>query len=102
MILRFAVACARPGRTRSRELPMLMKRVVSFCGLEMVRVTIVRWPRGAQDEIEVPPHPAGRYGGGIILATFHTHPNAGPNHQQEPSPTDIRAVRLDPDFSIKC
>ncbi len=62
------------------------------------RFTIERWPRGAQDEIEVPPHSDGRRGAAVILATFHTHPNPGPTYQQEPSPTDIRAVRLDPDL----
>lgn len=34
----------------------------------------------------------------VILATFHTHPNPGPDFLQEPSLTDIRAVRNDPDL----
>ena len=33
------------------------------------------------------------------MATFHTHPNPGSEFQQEPSATDIRAVRDDPDLS---
>ena len=33
------------------------------------------------------------------MATFHMHPNPGDNYQQEPSLTDIRAVRDDPDLS---
>lgn len=32
------------------------------------------------------------------MATFHTHPNPGSDFQQEPSLTDIRAVRNDPDL----
>jgi proteasome lid subunit RPN8/RPN11 len=35
----------------------------------------------------------------VVVATFHTHPNPGPDYQQEPSLTDIRAVRNDPDLS---
>jgi hypothetical protein len=33
-----------------------------------------------------------------IIATFHTHPNPGEEYLQEPGPTDIRAVRDDPDL----
>jgi hypothetical protein len=32
------------------------------------------------------------------VATFHTHPNTGSDYQQEPSLTDIRAVRDDPEL----
>ena len=32
------------------------------------------------------------------MATFHTHPNTGPEFQQEPSLTDIRGVRDDPEL----
>src|SRR5437879_10556221 len=62
------------------------------------RLTVKRWPRGAQDEIEIPPHPGGRRGEAVIRASFHTHPNPGPDYQQEPSPTDIRALRFDRDL----
>jgi hypothetical protein len=60
---------------------------------------VERWPQGAQNQILVPPHPGGKRGGLLIVATFHTHPNIGPDFQQEPSLTDIRAVRDDPDLS---
>jgi hypothetical protein len=32
------------------------------------------------------------------VATFHTHPNTGPDFLQEPSETDRRAVREDSDL----
>jgi hypothetical protein len=60
---------------------------------------VERWPRGAQNQILVPPHPGGKRGDLPIVATFHTHPNPGPEFQQEPSITDIRAVRDDVDLS---
>ncbi len=60
--------------------------------------SVARWPHGEQDRIEVPDHSGGRYAGAIIGATFHTHPNPGPEYQQEPSLTDIRAVLADPDL----
>lgn len=59
---------------------------------------IQRWPKGAQNEIFVPPHPDGKRGNKNIVATFHTHPNTGEDFLQEPSLTDIRAVRDDPDL----
>lgn len=60
---------------------------------------VERWPQGVQNQILVPLHSAGMRGGLPIIATFHTHPNPGPGFQQEPSLTDIRAVRDDPDLS---
>ncbi len=60
---------------------------------------VIGWPRGLQNEIMVPAHRGGRSGNLPILATFHTHPNSGPEFRQEPSLTDIRAVRDDPDLS---
>ena len=62
-------------------------------------LTVERWPQGSQNQIVVPPHPGGNRGNRIIVATFHTHPNQEPDFQQEPSLTDIRAVRNDPDLS---
>jgi hypothetical protein len=59
---------------------------------------VERWPRGIRNEIVVPPHPGGKRKGLAIVATFHTHPNPGPDFEQEPSLTDIRAVRDDPDL----
>jgi hypothetical protein len=61
-------------------------------------LTVERWPQGAQNQIVVPAHPGGKRGESSIVATFHTHPNPGPEFLQEPSPTDIRAVRDDPDL----
>lgn len=60
---------------------------------------VIGWPRGVQDRIRVPAHPGGRCGNMTIIATFHTHPNSGAGFQQDPSLTDIRAVRDDPDLS---
>ena len=62
-------------------------------------LTVERWPCGIQDRIELPSHVGGQRGGSIIVATFHTHPNFGPDFLQEPSLTDIRAVRDDPNLS---
>ena len=42
-----------------------------------------------------------RFGEDEIIATFHTHPNIGNNYRQEPSETDKRAVRDDPDLKGK-
>ena len=33
-----------------------------------------------------------------IVASFHSHPNTGPDALQEPGETDRRAVRDDPDL----
>ncbi len=59
---------------------------------------VVRWPRGTRNSIVVPPHPNCAVDQGLVVATFHTHPNTGPDFLQEPSPTDQRAVRDDPDL----
>ena len=61
-------------------------------------LSVVRWPRGASDNIDLPPHTGCRVADGEIVATFHTHPNTGPDYLQEPSETDRRAVRDDPDL----
>lgn len=60
---------------------------------------VERWPRGEQNEILVPPHPNGKRGDLVIIATFHTHPNPAAEFLQEPSRTDIRAVQDDPNLS---
>ena len=62
------------------------------------RLSVVRWPRGWADTIEVPPHPDCKLDRGTIVASFHTHPNTGSEYLQEPSETDKRAVRDDPDL----
>jgi hypothetical protein len=58
----------------------------------------IRWRRGQQNSIILPSHPGCKIGGSDIILTFHTHPNPGPNYIQEPSQTDIRAVRDDADL----
>ena len=58
----------------------------------------VRWGKGAQNEIVLPPHSNCFVSGKAIVASFHTHPNTGADFQQEPSLTDIRAVHDDPDL----
>ncbi len=62
-------------------------------------LSVVRWEKGTQNEIILPPHRNCFVGGKAIVASFHTHPNTGANFQQEPSLTDIRAVR--DDFDLK-
>jgi len=59
---------------------------------------VIRWPPGHGSAIEVPPHPGCRAEGLEILASFHTHPNIGPDYLQEPGETDRRAVREDRDL----
>lgn len=62
---------------------------------------VVRWEKGNQNEIILPAHRNCFVRGKAIAASFHTHPNTGENFQQEPSLTDIRAVRDDPDLKGK-
>jgi len=62
-------------------------------------LSIVRWDKGSQNEIILPPHKNCFVNGKDIIASFHTHPNTGPDFQQEPSLTDVRAVRED--FDLK-
>jgi hypothetical protein len=59
---------------------------------------VIRWPQGAADTIRVPAHPACTIQGAPIIASFHTHPNTGPEYLQGPSDSDKRAVRDDPDL----
>ncbi len=61
--------------------------------------SVVRWEKGTQNEIILPPHRNCFVNGKDIVASFHTHPNTGADFQQEPSLTDIRAVR--DDFDLK-
>jgi hypothetical protein len=61
-------------------------------------LSIVRWPKGAQNSIILPSHPNCRVGDRDIVATFHTHPNTESDYLQEPGETDKRAVRDDPDL----
>jgi hypothetical protein len=61
-------------------------------------LSVVRWPKGAQNSIILPSHPNCKVGERDIVPTFHTHPNTGGDYVQEPSETDKRAVRDDPDL----
>ncbi|MDX2041573.1 MAG: DUF4329 domain-containing protein [Acidobacteriota bacterium] len=60
--------------------------------------SVYRWPTGAQNEIRVPSHSGCKIGDTEIVASFHTHPNVGDDYLQEPSETDKRAVRNDPNL----
>lgn len=62
------------------------------------KLSVARWPMGVQNAILVPPHSGCTMGGNPIVASFHTHPNTGTDFLQEPSETDKRAVRNDPDL----
>jgi hypothetical protein len=61
-------------------------------------LSVRRWQRGLQDTIQVPPHGNCVFDGLEIVASFHTHPKTGNDYLQEPSETDKRAVRDDPDL----
>ncbi|MDQ3813065.1 MAG: DUF4329 domain-containing protein [Armatimonadota bacterium] len=61
-------------------------------------LSVARWPQGGQATIGLPPHPNCKVGESDVVATFHTHPNTGSDFLQEPSETDKRAVRDDPDL----
>jgi len=61
-------------------------------------LNVVRWPKGSQNSIVLPPHPDCKVNDQDIVATFHTHPNTGSDYLQEPSETNKRAVRDDPDL----
>ncbi len=62
-------------------------------------LSVVRWTKGTNNEIILPPHRNCLIDGKVIVASFHTHPNTGDDFQQEPSLTDVRAVR--DDFDLK-
>lgn len=49
-----------------------------------------------QDIIYVPPHPNCCRNNEEIIASFHTHPNTGPDYLDEPSEADLLAVEDDP------
>ena len=66
---------------------------------EMGNFDVIRWEKGVQNEIVLPPHKNCFVDGKDIVVSFHTHPNTGNDFQQEPSLTDIRAVR--DDFDLK-
>jgi hypothetical protein len=59
------------------------------------KLAVKRWPRGEGNLIRVPEHAGCAVDGTPIVATFHTHPNTGPEYLQEPGETDKRGVRDD-------
>ena len=62
------------------------------------RLSIVRWPKGTRNTIEMPPHAYCTIGERDVVATFHTRPNPETDYLQEPGETDKRAVRDDLDL----
>lgn len=62
------------------------------------KLNVSRWIKGAQNSIILPSHLNCKFEDNEIIASFHTHPNTGSNYLQEPSETDKRAVRNDPDL----
>lgn len=68
---------------------------------EFKTLSVVRWDKGFQNEIVLPPHRNCFIDGKEIVASFHTHPNIGGDFQQQPSLTDTRAVADDPDLKGK-
>jgi hypothetical protein len=60
------------------------------------QLSIARWPQGLGDQIQPVLSSDGTYQGKVIVGSFHTHPNVGPEWKQEPSRSDIRFVRQYP------
>jgi hypothetical protein len=90
--LREAWEDSQPGQTGGHEEG-------GFITMDAAGVlSVSRWPRGAQDVIRVPPHPGCRIQSIDIVGSFHTHPNTGTGYLQQPSDTDRRAVRDDPNL----
>ncbi len=88
--LRQAWEDSRPGPTGGHEEGGFILRD------SVGNLSVERWPYGQQSSIVVPPHSHCRINDQDIVATFHTHPNTGTDHLQEPGETDKRAVRDDP------
>jgi len=53
-------------------------------------LVVIRLPAAACDSLSYPICADGTYEGREIVGSFHTHPNTGPEWQQDPSPQDIR------------
>jgi len=68
-----------------------------ICQTDDGRFLIDRWPVGT-DCITVPPHPACRRNGELIVASFHTHPHTGPDYAPWPSAMDREEIRRDADL----
>jgi hypothetical protein len=58
-------------------------------------LSVRRWVSGEGNRIRVPEHLGCLADGLPIVATFHTHPNTGPDYLQEPGETDKRGVSED-------
>jgi hypothetical protein len=93
ILLRRAWSDSKPGTSEAHEEGGFV------CRDSEGSFIVVRWQQGKQNEITVPDHPGGRCDGMVVVASFHTHPNIGEEYLQEPSPTDLQAVRDDPDLS---
>ena len=91
-VLQQAWEDSQPGATGGHEEGGFM--VIDSAGT----LDVVRWPKGEQNSIMLPPHPNCKIDDKDITATFHTHPNTGSDYLQEPSETDKRAVRDDPNL----
>ena len=60
---------SNPGLTGGHEEGSFVVRNVDGS------LNVVRWLRGSQDAIQVPPHTGCNIDGLEIVASFHTHPN---------------------------
>ena len=90
--LRLAWFESEPGLTNAHEEGGFILRD------EAGKILIARWPRGGKSTILIPPHENCLLERREIIATFHTHPNTGPDYLQEPCEADRRAVRDDADL----
>lgn len=59
------------------------------------RLGVRLWRAGEGNQIRIPEHRGCLVDGLPIVATFHTHPNTGPDYLQEPGETDKRGVKDD-------
>ncbi|MDA0806445.1 MAG: Mov34/MPN/PAD-1 family protein [Planctomycetota bacterium] len=57
-----------------------------------LRPVVRRLNVGQADSFQIPLCPDGQFHGEPIIGSFHTHPNIGPEWQEEPSRQDIRLV----------
>jgi proteasome lid subunit RPN8/RPN11 len=57
-----------------------------------LRPVVRRLSVGQADSFQIPLCPDGRFHAEQIIGSFHTHPNIGPEWQEEPSRQDIRLV----------
>jgi hypothetical protein len=58
---------------------------------------VERLPPAGRDSLTYPICSDGRYNGKLIVGTFHTHPNTGPDWTQEPSRQDIQLSKQFPE-----